>query len=372
MKSFFNIFFLVINILFIGMFLLAGMASYVNPSSFVLPSYLSLFFLPLLFINIIFFLFWAFRLKWFLVFPLVAIACMWSNIHAEFPIHGSDANKIIHKDSPAINILSYNVKLFDFYKKNKSTENYNKVLDYIINRNADIVCLQEFGYYNTNDFLSGDDILNVMKDKYPYHHIMYHLSDNQKSTYGVATFSKLPIIKKGEVNYGSAFNHTIYSDIKIDTTVIRLFNCHLESNRLTINDKKKMVELIDSTSQEKISETATQLTRKLGAASKKRALQADSIALKISKSPHPAVVCGDFNDIPISYTYRKIKGNLTDVFATTSSGLGITYNELPFLFRIDYIFHDEKLKSGNFKIDKINLSDHYPISCDIVFQQTDK
>jgi endonuclease/exonuclease/phosphatase family metal-dependent hydrolase len=347
------------------MFLIAGVASYINPASFVLPSYASLLFLPLLLINIIFFLFWALRLKWFLVFPLVAIACMWSNIHAEFPIHKQSANKIINNDSSAISILSYNVKLFDFYKKSKTAENYNKILDYVLDRDADVVCLQEFGYYNTNDFLSGDDILNAMKSKYPYHHIMYHLSDNQKSTYGVATFSKFPIIKKGEVNYGSAFNHTIYSDIKIDTTIVRLFNCHLESNRLTINDKKKMVELIDSTSQEKISETASQLGRKLGAASKKRALQADSVAQKISQSPYPAIVCGDFNDTPISYTYRKMKGGLTDVFATTSSGLGITYNELPFLFRIDYIFHDKSLQSGNFKIDKTNLSDHYPISCDI-------
>ncbi len=290
MKKIFNILFLVINILFIGLFLISGMASYINPSNLSFPSSVSLFFLPLLLINVVFLLFWAMRMKWYLLFPLIAIACMWSNLYTYLPIHTASANQI-EKTPSTISILSYNVKLFDFYKKNKSTENYHEIIQYIIELDADIVCLQEFGYYNSSDFLSEKDILNALQGKYPYHHIKYHLNSNGKSTYGVATFSQYPIAEKGEIDYGSTFNHTIYSDIRINDKTLRLFNCHLESNRLTFNDKRKMAELIDSTSQEKIQQTTSQLGKKLGAASKKRALQADSVAANIARSPYPIIVC---------------------------------------------------------------------------------
>ncbi len=368
MKKIFNILFLLINFIFIGLFLLSGLATEINPEKFVLPSYLSLFFTPLLIINIFTIFFWAIRLKWYLVFSLLAIGLVWGNVRNNLPIHSSSANELAVSDSTRqISVLSYNVKLFDFYKKNNSATNCNQTLDYIISRNADVVCLQEFGYYNSNAFLSADDIISTLEIIYPYYQVVCHLSNKGRNTYGVATFSKFPIINKQEIKYGSTYNRTIFSDIEIDTTIIRVFNCHLESNQLTIDDKKKMVELMDSTSQEKLSEATTRLTRKLGAASRKRSHQAEAIAVEIAKSPYPVVACGDFNDTPISFTYKKIKGDLTDVFATTSSGLGITYAELPFLYRIDYIFHSKELKSGDFKIDKVSYSDHYPISCKIQF-----
>lgn len=289
---------------------------------------------------------------------------MYENVKNVLPLKGN-GDKKTQTDSiiAELKVLSYNVKLFDFYKKNDDQEHFNQIVNYIMNVDADVVCLQEFGYYNMKGFLSQAELLAIFSKKYKYNHLAYKLNSKQLSTYGVATFSKYPIIEENEVDYDAKYNFTIYSDIKIDKKIIRVYNCHLESNQLTVDDKKEMYKLIDDASQKNISETTGRLTRKLGVAYKKRAYQAMQVAKSIQQSPHDVFVCGDFNDSPVSYAYTKIKGDLSDAFVETSQGMGITYNEPPFLFRIDYILHSKALSSKNFKIDNVNYSDHYPISC---------
>lgn len=369
-KQVFNIISLVLNLLFVVLLLLSGFSTNISPEKYTIPAYLGLAFLPLVIINILFIFYWGIKLKWYFVFSLAVILLLSGNIRNIFPFNSEKDNTENLTDSThQFTVLSYNVKLFDFYKKSASQENHNPTLDYIIKRDADIVCLQEFGYYNSNEFLSASDILSTFSKKYKYKHIVYHLNWGGKSTYGVATFSKYPIIKKHDIEYESKYNHTIYTDLKIHGDTIRVFNCHLESNQLTLDDKKKMLEVIDSTSKEKISDATGTLIKKLGAAYKRRALQANLVSEKVKENQYPTLVIGDFNDSPISYAYKTIRGNLSDAFVETSTGMGISYNELPFLFRIDYILFSQQLSVGRFKIDKTKLSDHYPISCTIQINQ---
>lgn len=371
LKKFFNIFSLTINLLFVVLLLISGFSTNISPEKFILPGYLGLAFLPLLVANVLYVFFWAIKLKWNFVISLIVIILFSSNIRNVFPLNREKNNsKNLTDSTEQFSVLTYNVKLFDFYKKDKSLENYNKTIDYILEQDADIVCLQEFGYYNSIEFLSASDILSSFAKKYKYRHIAYKLNWGGKSTYGVATFSKFPIVKKNEIEYDSKYNHTIYSDILILGDTVRLFNCHLESNQLTQDDKKKMLELVEKNStQESISETTGALSKKLGSAYKKRAKQAKMVAEKIKETNYDILVIGDFNDSPISYAYKTIRGSLSDAFVETSSGLGISYNELPFLYRIDYILHSEKFLAGNFKVDKVKLSDHYPVSCTFQINQ---
>ena len=90
-------------------------------------------------------------------------------------------------------------------------------------------------------------------------------------------------------------------------------------------------------------------------------MQAERIAKLISDSPKRIIICGDFNDSPISYSYKKIRGDLHDSFIEKGFGLGSTYiGDFP-SYRIDYIFHSDDLECISFKKIRRNYSDHYPI-----------
>jgi len=103
------------------------------------------------------------------------------------------------------------------------------------------------------------------------------------------------------------------------------------------------------------------VVKKMGRAFKGRAHQAQMISRHIDNSAYPVIVCGDFNDTPVSYVYRMMRGDLKDAFVEAGKGFGGTYNgKLP-SFRIDYILFDPKFEAYNFERNKLNLSDHYPI-----------
>ena len=371
LKPALHLFSLTLNIVFLVMLLLSGLATQISPEVFVLPSYLSLAFTVLVIINLLYVILWIIRLKIHFIYSLFVLILLSTNMLNNFPIHilnnDNKERAMEDKEGSNITVLSFNVKLFDFYKKDQ--QGRNNTIDYILSKNADIVCIQEYGFYNDNSFLSKDEIDFFMREKYPYQHTLYEMNSNGRSSYGIALYSKHPIVRKGEVKYGSRYNMTSISDIDINGSLIRVFNCHLESNQFTGNDKKKMVETVKDTDKDNISETTGLVTKKLSKASKARAKQAEAINNAIRDTNIPVIVCGDFNDAPTSYTYKKIRGDLGDAFINTSSGLGITYNELPFWFRIDYILHSKNLIPFDFNIDKIELSDHYPISCSIHIPQ---
>lgn len=96
-------------------------------------------------------------------------------------------------------------------------------------------------------------------------------------------------------------------------------------------------------------------------------MQADLIAEEIKKCPYPIILCGDFNDVPASYTYAQISKKLVDTYRNVDLNLGNTYNgNIPYL-RIDYIFHSSHFKTCDFEIHRIDMSDHFPVSATLSF-----
>ena len=106
----------------------------------------------------------------------------------------------------------------------------------------------------------------------------------------------------------------------------------------------------------------TWIVNKVKQAFPEREKQTDKVIEHIKNTPFPVIVCGDFNDSPTSYSYRTIKGDLTDTYVESGSGFGRTYiGEFP-SFRIDYIFADTTFISSSYKTNAVELSDHHPIS----------
>ena len=157
--------------------------------------------------------------------------------------------------------------------------------------------------------------------------------------------------------------------MKIKGKRVSIFNTHLESNRITSDDKKLYSSFLKSEEEVKLKDVTENIKSKLGVAFAVRENQTELIRSYVAdQKTNATVLCGDFNDTPISYAYKTMKGDLIDSFVATGRGLGITYHENLFLFRIDYIFHSIKIKSYNTTVGDQKYSDHYPIWTDLVFK----
>ena len=350
LKNILKIILLTVNIVVVIAMLIPAFSQYLSPAKCVFLSYFGLFFLPVVLVNLLFALFWIINTKWCFLISFVSILLVYSNINASFSFFKQKEEITVNN----FKVLTYNVMLFNYYDKK------TQILDYINHSDADVVCLQEFGWHrNSKNFLSKEKIISSLKN-YPYYYI-YITLDKNNVTYGIATFSKFPIVHKQRIDYESYFNSSIFSDIKIGNDTIRIFNNHLESNRLTKEDKEKL-------SAEMSSEIISQTAQKLSVAVSLRARQAQLVSAEITKSPYPVIVCGDFNDIPVSYVYKKIRGNLQDTFIGSGKGMGLTYSDNLYRFRIDYILLNENFTYYGYEIDKVKYSDHYPVFCNVAMK----
>lgn len=348
---------LAINALFTGLLLFTAYSPYIYPVTHPVQSCLGLTFPIFALINGCFLIFWLViqRYKSALL-PLIGFLLCYSQIRTYLPINFRTDNL----PEGSIKILSYNIMGFDGASK-KNGE--NAILTYLKESNADILCLQEYATVESPHYLTQKDIEDELVD-YPYHRINA-VGSASGYTNKIACYSKYPILSARVLKYTSEYNGSVVYELKLGEDTITLINNHLESNKLTKADKDIYEGMLKSPEKEKVKSGARLLIRKLAEASAIRAPQADTIVREISSSRHPSViVCGDFNDTPISYAHRVIAENLDDAFTQSGRGLGISYNQNKFYFRIDNILISKNLKSYNCTVDRsIKESDHYPIWC---------
>lgn len=347
---------LAVNALFVGMLLLTAYSPYLSPAAHPVQSCIGLAFPVFLAANLCFLIFWLIVHYQFALLTAIGLACCYPQIRAYFPINIHTAN--VPEES--IKILSYNCMSFGNMKKENGK---NAVLEYIRASNADIICLQEHNVsQNAQKHLNAKEVKEGMK-AYPYHHIQLVGSENSNNQ--IAIYSKYPILSARKLTYGSAYNGSAIYEIKVDNDTLTLINNHLESNKLTQEDKVVYEDILKDPDAHKVKSGARQLIGKLAEASAIRGKQADVIAAEVAASRHPyVIVCGDFNDTAISYTHRVISEKLDDAFTESGQGLGISYNQNKFYFRIDNILVSENLKAYNCTVDRsIKDSDHYPIWC---------
>jgi len=343
--------------------LMALIGSVLSPDKFIIPAYFALAFPVAIFLNIAFVIFWLLARKWLFLLSLGILIYSGNEINNTFPVHfGKTETKEL---SHPLRLLTYNTRMSGELKKH-TKRNPNKVIQYILDSDADIVCLQEFTVSVNKEYLTENDIYRIFK-KYPYKHIQYKQKnkDNLQLS-GVATFSRFPIVNKQLIHYPSYYNVSIFSDINIHGKTIRLINNHLESNRLTEHDKDMPLTLKENFDTKNLKGITLNFSHKLGIAYKLRSVQADAVAKVIAASPYKVIVCGDFNDVPTSYAYTTVKGKLKDAFAETGKGFGWTFNDRYYHFRIDYVLYDPVAFTPIlYKTDKVNYSDHYPVQCNL-------
>lgn len=353
-----------VNIFFAGLLLFSAYSPWIiNPAVHPVLSCVGLVFPVFLFINLCFLFFWLFvRPRWALIAVCSFILCI-GQIRTYMPINFRTEKLPDNK----IKLLSYNVMGFNMQKKHTVSDS-NPILKYILKKKPDIICMQEFQFTSDKKFLTEADINKALSD-YPYH-TKCNVSDKGTGNW-LACYSKFPILSSRIIHYKSTYNGSAIYEIEVHGETITLINNHLESNKLTKVDKDVYVDMIKEPETQKVKNGVRYLTKKFAEASAIRALQADIIAKEIAASKHSSIiVCGDFNDTPISYAHRVIAQDLHDAFTQSGSGLGISYNQHGFYFRIDNILISKNLTAYNCTVDKsIKESDHYPIWCYIAKQK---
>jgi len=356
---------IVINALFAAGMLMGKFATLIAPLHYSIFAYCGLMFPFFLVVNILFFLFWIVIRHWRWSFiSLITILLCFNNIQNTFPVHLK--HHTVNDTVPQLTIMSYNIDAFGQYQPVPEDRIGGGLLSFINSQHADVVCLQEFYVYKSHKKKVNEENILRLLSNFPYHFINYSMKA-ESSNEGLAIFSRYPILDHGASRFDKGYYSTIYADIDVNGKIIRVFNHHMESYKFSLNDRKHYADLVSDFSAEQFHNVALTFSTKMNQAYELRARQADTVADIIARSPYPVIVCGDFNDVPVSYTYTTIKGKLIDVFAAVGSGYGNTYSSKYFPFRIDYIMCDRRFQPVSFHVVKVHHSDHYPIIAKVAF-----
>lgn len=257
--------------------------------------------------------------------------------------------------SPSIKVISWNVSRWDERNKEKrGGESYRKkMLAFLEKENADVLCLQEFFECHDAKYFESN-IPALKKMGYPYYHFYPSFElFNGSFQYGLAIFSKHPIV--GSKSFPNAAKiHSeglVYADIKFNEKIFRVFNSHLESPGLGKNDLGK-------DGQAKLNRTVFQ---KVKNAYQFRNIQAEMARKEIKASTALTIHATDLGDVPNSYAYFTVKGEMNDLFLEKGLGLGATYRFIAPTMRIDYLFASKQLTINDFQVFDLPYSDHRPL-----------
>lgn len=341
---------LIINVFVAAFLLLAYIGCFVPPDAFWPFAFFGLTYPFLLIVNLFFLFFWLIQRSRNFILSMVVILLGIGHFNDLVQFNSYKKGK-----GDGIKILSYNVNYFAYNRKKKPS-NSTDLIQYLKNSSADIICLQEVTIAKTGKFSAKNlqQALPGIKHYQLAHSVWFG---------GPVTFSRYPIINYGEIRFANTSNMVLFSDIKISSSrTIRVYNCHLQSFQIRPDDYTVIENPTSGSNKLKLREIL-ELGHKLVNAFTSRAAQARAVAKHIKSSPHPVVVCGDFNDTPWSYTYHTLADNLEDSFVESGFGISNTYNgKLP-SFRIDFLLHSDSYRSHSYKRDRVHYSDHFPISC---------
>lgn len=344
---------LLLNVLIALTLVLVHVSGNVNPLSFWPVAFLGLGYPLVLIFNVIFLISWLIsKNKKYSLLSLLALIATWNSNKSIFQVStGAQTLK-------EIKIMTWNVKNFDFYNWS-GNENAREEMFAVIEENRpEILCLQEFYTEDKGNFKNLKELKKEMDYKYHYFAKTYSIDNNRH--WGLVMFSDYEIVNTGKLVFeeGTRLNTCMYIEVLLeDEQMARIYNVHLQSNQFSSEDYKFLGTLEDDNE----NTSAKKIVQKLKKGYENRAIQAEQVLASRLDSPYPTIICGDFNDTPISYTYHTLSEDMQDAFVEKGIGFGKTYdNPSPFL-RIDYALFHPMFTINNYQTVSKKLSDHYPV-----------
>lgn len=330
-------------------------ASYISPEEFWYLFFLTYAALPLMVVHLVFVGWWTTRRNRIAFLSLLTLVFTYglNNRLVQF--------SFASKSDDQLTVVSYNIG--NFVENGRDSKNVTKTKKdislFISEILPDIVCFQEYSSHarGRGDFT--DFLLDSLGYKSGYFEKIRDLRHEGFS--GMAIFSRYPIIDKRFVPFKSTrtTNALIYADVVIGSDTVRVMNVHLQTNRLGHAEYETVTGLAENTPETR--RGILKVMGKLRDAAKERTIQTYLVEEQILRSPYPIILCGDFNDLPSSFAYRKVRGELQDSFIKKGNGIGNTYAGVFPSFRIDHVFASESFEFLSHRVHKVKNSDHYPI-----------
>lgn len=320
----------------------------------------------LIVIEIILCIFWFIAKPILAFIPLSTLIIGWQVLWSVFAWHPGTPFGQKKKDN-VLRILSWNVKGFNGITPSINLKLRTEEMSYSIQKwNPDIICLQE---YNTNE--RPNDIANHANyfiKKYPYYFFSKDFQVSQNDYFaGCIIYSKYKILKAERIPFINGESLISATILKGDDT-IQIFTTHLASYRFKQNEYDAMMD--ESNLANSISFKGKRgVLQKMRNAFMERAIQAELVKAYLAKTHYPAIITGDFNDVPSSYTYKTIKGDWQDAFLEKGFGIGATYLGISPTLRIDYILASSAWEVKGWEAVDENLSDHHMIMADLILKK---
>lgn len=364
LRTFFLRFFIIISFILAAVFLLACLAPYLDPIKWWFISWLGFIFPLLLALQLISIFFWLFFKPRYSLLFLIVLLMGWKSISVFYAFHFSREFNY-KKPADVLRVVTWNVARFIEIKKNNNpgSQIRSKMMEQLLDQDADILCLQEFHSSALSDYY---DNINYIRKKlrYPYFYFSFD-EDGSKQYYSSIIFSRLPIIDSGIVYYPRPSVHEplIHADIKFNADTVRIFTTHLQSVQFKKRDYERINEIKNY--EDSIVSNSRTIFSKLKRGIERRSLQANLIRDQLRQSQYPVIFCGDFNDVPNSYTYFTVRGSMRDAFLEKGSGIGRSFTSISPTLRIDYILMSKDFSVLQFNRNKKKYSDHYMLVTDL-------
>lgn len=255
-------------------------------------------------------------------------------------------------------LLSFNAMYAMDYNDPYSTE-YASVA-YVARSGADIVCMQEINGISAAIYPKMKrSLLDSIDRFYPY-----RLFDMD---HGFVILSRYPVRYHDSAGSRSGIADVYVADILGHK--VNIVNTHLASYRLSEKEREVVSDIHSVRSaKSSINEFKGSIMSKMKESFRERADEAVRLRETIDRLDGTTIVCGDFNDVPASWAYRKVRGDdLNDAFTETNFGHRATYNAHRMPFHIDQILYRGDIKALKVKREKEGSSDHYPLLAEFEF-----